>query len=805
LTKLPTQARIVVIGGGIVGCSVAYHLAKMGLRDVVLVERDKLTSGTTWHAAGLVAGLRSSEPLTTLIKYSGDLYANLETETGIGTGYRRTGGLVLAGSSDRFHELRRLCSTARSLGVEAQILSPSETCEKWPLLSTDDLSGSLWIPGAGQTNPSDTATALARGARQHGATVVEGCAVTEIRSENGSVSGVMTDSGFIRCEIVALCAGMWSRQIAAKCGVNIPLHAAEHFYVVTEPLEGMHANLATVGDPDGHVYFKEDAGSLVVGFFEPNAKPWATGGVPEDFSFGLLEDDWEHVAPYFDHALKRLPDLASVGIRQTFNGPESFTPDNHFILGEAPELRKLFVAAGFNSVGISSAGGAGLALAEWIENGAPTRDLIEVDIRRFGGFQRNRTYLRDRTAESLGLLYAMHWPYRQLSSSRPLRRSAIHDRLAEHRACFGELFGWERPNWFARPRQRKEYRYSYGKQNWFENSAAEHRAVREDVGLFDLSSYSKFLMVGNDSEAALQRICANDVAVSPGKIVYTGVLNERGGFECDLTVTRLAEDTFLIVTGVQTATRDADWIRKHIQQHERASLVDVTSSYCVVSLMGPKAPALLSCVADADLSKEGFPFATAREIDVGKAMALAMRISYVGEEGWELYLKTDVALTAYDAIVQAGAEFGLQHAGFHALNSLRLEKGFRHWGDDITPFDTPLQAGLSFAVAIDKSAPFIGREALLAQKVAGVGRRLVHVKVLDETLQIYGTEPIRRNGIIVGSLTSGAFGHTLGLPVGLGYITCETNADRASIETGLYEVEIAGVPVPVRISLKPFL
>ena len=799
----PHRARAVIVGGGIIGCSVAYHLAETW-SDVVLVERDRIGSGTTWHAAGLVASLRATQSLTRLARYSNDLYASLEEETGQATGYRRNGGLVLARTAERLEELKRTAGTARSFGVETEVIGPVEAGRRWPAMRSDDLAGALWLPGNAQTNPTDTTAALVKGARQRGARIIEQLPVSAILTRGRRAVGVRTAAGEIVCDVVVLCAGMWSHRLAAACEVSVPLHAAEHMYVVTDTIDGVTNDLPMMSDPDSFAYYKEEVGGLVVGGFEPHAKPWGMGGIPDDFSFSLLDEDWEHFQLIMEGALHRVPALERTGIRSFFNGPESFTPDNQYILGEAPELENLFVAAGFNSVGITSAGGAGRALAEWIVAGAATMDLAEVDIRRFGGFHRNRAYLRDRTVESLGLLYAMHWPFRQLETARPLRRTPLHDRLAARGACFGELFGWERPNWFAPAGVEPRYRYSYARQNWFPYSAAEHVAVRTGVGIFDQTAFAKFLLQGRDAEAVLQQLCANDLAVPIGKVVYTAMLNRQGGFECDLTVTRLAEDAFMIVTGVQLATRDFDWIRRNIPHEAHAVLTDVTAAYAVIGVMGPVARTLLSRATDADLSNEGFPFATSREFEVGHAIVRATRITYVGELGWELYVTTDQAAIVFDELMRVADGLPVAQAGFHALNSLRLEKAYRHWGHDMGPEETPFEAGLSFAVKLDKAVPFIGREAVLRRKKAGIGKRLVGFRLVDPEPLMYHHEPIYRNGALVGCITSAAYGHTLGAAVGLGYVNHREAGDRDFILCGDYEIEVAGARVPAVASLSPF-
>ncbi len=800
---LPAHAQVVIIGGGIVGCSVAYHLTKLGWKDVVLLERKTLTCGTTWHAAGLIGQLRATHNMTRLAQYTAELYRTLEQETGQATGFKQNGSLSLATHNERFIELKRGASMARCFGLEVEVVTPNEARELWPLLNIDDVVGAVFLPKDGQINPSDVAQAIAKGARMGGAAIFENTKVTAIHRKGGRVSGVGTEQGDIAAEYVVNCAGMWAHELGKLCQVNIPLHAAEHFYVVTEPMAHLPSTLPVLRDPDHCAYYKEDAGKLLVGFFEPSAKPWGMQGIPEDFAFEQLPEDWDHLEPLLERALARVPALQTTGIQVFFNGPESFTPDDRYILGEAPELKNFYVAAGFNSVGIQSAGGAGKVLAEWIVNGRPPLDLWDVDIRRWSPFQGNCRYLHDRTVEGLGLLYAMHWPFRQFETARPVRTSPLHDRLAARGACFGEAQGWERANWFAPAGVEASYTYSYEKQNWFEYSALEHRAVRQNVGLFDQSSFAKFLVQGRDAERVLNYVCANNVSVPVGKVVYTPWLNERGGIEADLTVTRLAETCYLIVTSVATQTRDAAWLQRHTPPDAQAVLTDVTSAYAVIGVMGPNSRRLLERLTQADLSNAAFPFATSREIDLAYAKVVAMRITYVGELGWELYVPTEFAVGVYDTLVAEGEAAGLVHAGFHAMNSLRIEKGYRHWGHDISDEDTPLEAGLGFAVAFDKPL-FIGRDALLRQRQVPIQRRLTMFALEDAEHLLYHDEPIWRNGKLVGRTTSGMFGHTLGCAVGMGYVTHEGGVTTEFIEAGSYEIEIACERVPARASLRPF-
>ncbi len=805
MADLPAHARVVIIGGGIVGCSVAYHLARRGCSDVLLLERKRLTCGTTWHAAGLVGQLRATQNLTRLAQYTTQLYEGLERETGQATGFRQVGSIAVAASEARFEELKRGASMARCFGLDVQLLSPGAARERWPLLSTADLVGAVFLPKDGQTNPVDTTQALARGARRAGARIVEDVRVSSIRAAGGRISGVVTDAGEVRADVVVNCAGMWAREVGGWVNATVPLHAAEHFYIVTQPIAGLTPGLPILRDADACTYFKEDAGKLLVGWFEPQAKPWGGDGIPQDFAFDQLPADLAHIEPLFERAMRRVPALEAAGVQVFFNGPESFTPDDRYLLGETPEVRGLYVAAGFNSIGIQSAGGAGKVLADWIIDGHPPFDLWDVDIRRCMPFQRNRRYLRDRTVETLGLLYAMHWPFRQPETARGVRKSALHDRLAAAGACFGEVAGFERPNWFAPPGSAARYEYSYGRQNWFAPSAAEHRAVREQVGLFDQSSFAKFVVKGADAASVLGSICANEIDVPVGRVVYTQWLNQRGGIEADLTVTREAEDAYLIVTACATQTRDFNWLCRSIAPHARAAAVDVSSAYAVLGLMGPRSRELLATLTDAELSSHALPFGTSQLIDLGYARVRASRITYVGELGYELYIPTEFAQSVYEAILAAGAPFGLRLAGYHAMNSLRMEKAYRHWGHDISDEDTPLEAGLQFAIAWAKPGGFVGREALEKQRHEGVRRRLVALALENPEPLLYHNEPIWRDGELVGRICSGMYGHTLGTALGLGYLSAGgAPVSEEWIKAGRYEVEVATERVAARVSLRAF-
>ena len=745
--SLPSRASVVIVGGGIAGCSIAYHLSKIGITDVVLLERGQLTCGTTWHAAGLVGQLRATRNLTELARYTADLFRSLEAETGQATGFRQNGSVSVATNAERFEELRRGASMGRTFGLQVDVLTREEIRERWPLLEVGDLVGGIFIPKDGQTNPIDTTQAFARGAKQRGARIFEHTAVTRVRVERGRAAGVETANGYIAADTVVLCAGMWSRQLGRECGVSVPLHAAEHFYIVTEPIAGLPGNLPVLRVYDECAYYKEDAGKLLMGCFEPVAKPWGMTGIPADFSFATLPADYEHFEPLLTAAVRRVPKLGEVGIQLFFNGPESFTPDDRYYLGEAPELRDLFVATGFNSVGIAASGGVGKVVAQWIVDRRPPLDLADVDIRRAQPFQSNRQYLRDRTVETLGLLYAMHWPYYQYQSARGARRSALHDRLLAAGACMGETAGWERPNWFAEPGSTPRYEYSYGRQNWFAACQRECTAVRDAVALFDQASFAKFLVQGRDACSVLGELSTANVDVPVGRIVYTQWLNERGGIEADLTITRVAEQEFLVVTSAICQTRDLSWLRRRIEARGQVhcAVTDVTAGLAMLGVMGPASRALLASLSGADLGNAAHPFGSSAEIEIGYARVRANRITYVGELGWELYIPGEQLLDVYERLCESGERFGLRHAGYHAMAACRVEKGYRHWSHDIGDEDTPLEAGLGFTIAWDKPGAFIGREALLAQRARGtLRRRLVQVMLADASERaplLYHEEP----------------------------------------------------------------
>ena len=803
-TSLPERARIVIIGGGVIGTSVAYHLTRLGHTDVVLLEQGQLSCGTTWHAAGLVGQLRASESGTRLVQYSTELYADLERETGLSAGYLQCGGVTVARTEDRMTQLRRTAANAAAYDLDCELLTPAQALDRYPVMRVDDLVGAIWLPADGRANPTDLTMALAKGARQRGARVIEHVRVLDVLTYEGRVTGVRTDAGDIEAEIVVNCAGQWAKAVGAMAGVNVPLYSAEHFYVVTETIAGVHPDLPILRDPDGYTYFKEEVGGLVIGGFEPEAKPWVPPDrIPYPFEFQLLDEDWEHFEILMENALLRIPALEHTGCKKLYNGPESFTPDNQFILGEAPECANFFVGAGFNSVGIASAGGAGRALAEWIVNGSPTTDLTAVDIRRFAPFNGNNAWLHDRVAEILGVHYEIPWPNRELTTARPFRRSPVHHLLVAANANFGSRMGWERANFFAPPDAEPTIEYSWGKPNWLPWSAAEQVSTRTGVTVFDQTSFSKYLLVGPDAEQGLQWLCTNDVAVPLGKAVYTGMLNERGTYESDLTITRTGAVEFLIVSSAATTERDKDHIRKNLPAGSRAELVDVTSAMAVFGVMGPRSRALLATLTDADLSDAGFPFGTSRQISLGYATVRATRITYVGELGWEIYVPSEFAVGVYDDLMAAGEQFGVRRGGYYAIESLRLEKGYRAFGRELTPNDNPVEAGLLFTCKLTSDIEFLGRAAVERAKAEGPRRRLVSFAVDSADPMLWGGELIRRDGEVAGQVSSAAWGATTGACVGLGYLRAPTVITLDWVRAGRYTVDAGGTVYPITVSLGP--
>ena len=802
--QVPTKARAVIIGGGVIGCSLAYHLAKLGWKDVVLLERKQLTSGTTWHAAGLIAQLRATANMTKLAKYSQELYGNLEAETGVATGFKRCGSITVALTEERREEIYRQAAMARAFGVDVEEISPAEVKAKYEHLNIDGVTGGVWLPLDGQGDPANIALALAKGARQMGAQVFEQTKAMGVTREGRRITSVQWEnqngeSGTIDCENVINCGGMWGHEVGRMLSINVPLQACEHFYIVSEAIEGL-SQMPVLRVPDECAYYKEDAGKMLLGAFEPVSKPWAMEGIPVDFEFDQLPEDFDHFEPILEKAVSRLPMLGSAGIHTFFNGPESFTPDDAYHLGLAPEMDNVWVAAGFNSVGIQSAGGAGQALAQWMEDGQKPFDLGDVDIGRMQPFQGNKHYLFERSKETLGLLYADHFPYLQKKTARGVRRTPFHHHLKENGAVFGELAGWERANWFANSGQDASYAYSWKRQNFFDNVAAEHKAVRNNLGLYDMSSFGKIRVEGPDACAFMNYVGGGQYDVPQGKIVYTQFLNDRAGIEADVTVTRLSETCYLVVTPAATRLADQTWMMRH-KGAFNVVITDVTAGEGVLAVMGPNARKLLERVSPNDFSNANNPFGTAQDIELGMGLARVHRVTYVGELGWEVYVSADMAGHAFEALWQAGQEMGAKLCGMHMMDSCRIEKGFRHFGHDITCEDHVLEAGLGFAVKTDK-ADFIGRDAVLRKKEAGLNARMVQFKLTDPEPLLYHNEPVLRDGEIVGYLSSGNYGHHLGGAIGLGYVPC-AGESVAEVLASSYEIDVAGTRVVAEASIKP--
>lgn len=797
---VPTHAQIVVIGGGIIGCSTAYHLARDHKADVILLEQGKVTSGSTWHAAGLVGQLRSSASITKVLKYSVELYKGLAAETGLDTGWKMTGCLRLATTPDRWTEFKRLATTARSFGMEMDLIGPDEVKRMWPLMDTTDLIGASWLPTDGQASPSDITQSLAKGARMHGAKIHEGVKVTGFRMDGRRITHIETDQGVIACEKVVNCGGMWARQIGAMAAVAVPLHPVKHQYIVTENIPGLSPNAATLRDPDRRTYFKEEVGGLVMGGYEPNPQGWVTGDIPENWEFRLFDDDYDHFGQHLEQAIARVPALAEVGVKQMINGAESFTPDGNFILGPAPECANMYVGAGFNAFGIASGGGAGWVLADWVMNCEAPLDLWAVDIRRFSTLHRDRDWVAERTLEAYGKHYTVAFPHEEYTSGRPRIVSPLYDRLKAAGAVFGSKLGWERPNWFAPKGMEPKDIYSMGRQNWFDVVGQEHLHVRAHAGVFDQSSFAKYELTGPKAAEALEAICANRVARDVGRLTYTQLLNTRGGIECDLTVARLAEDRFYIVTGTGFRTHDFGWIADHLPSLG-VTFTDVTEDWGTLSLMGPRARDILSKVTSADVSTTALPFGSAREITIADTPVRALRVTYVGELGWELHVPIAALGTVYDALIAADTQ--LKPVGYRALESLRLEKGYRAWSSDITPNDTPFEAGLGWAVKLKSGLPFLGREALIAQQAQPLKKHFTGFTVADPQAVLVGRETILRNGQPVGYLTSGGHGYTIGQSIGFGYVRNDAGVTEDWLTQGRYSLIVAGDELPATFSLRP--
>ena len=799
-----SHARVVIIGGGVIGCSVAYHLAKLGWKDVVLLERKQLTSGTTWHAAGLIGQLRATANMTKLAKYSQELYGNLEDETGVATGFKRVGSITVALTEERREELSRAAGMARAFGVEVAEISPDEIKSRYEQLNIEGVTGGVYLPKDGQGDPTNITLALAKGARMKGVVVAERTKVTKINKSGRRVQSVDWEAGgetgTMTCDMIVNCAGMWGHEVGRMAGVNVPLHACEHFYIVTEPIAGL-TQMPVLRVPDECTYYKEDAGKMLLGAFEPHAKPWAMNGIPDDFAFDQLPEDFDHFEPILEAAVARMPMLAEAGIHTFFNGPESFTPDDAYHLGLAPEMDNVWVAAGFNSIGIQSAGGAGMALSQWMDAGEKPFDLGDVDIGRMQPFQGNKTYLFERSKETLGLLYADHFPFRQKATARGVRRTPFHQHLLDQGAVMGELAGWERANWFANAGQTPTYAYSWKRQNFFDNVAAELTAIRSNVGMYDMSSFGKIRVEGRDATAFLNHIGGGEYDVPVGKIVYTQFLNTRAGIEADVTVTRLSDTTYLVVTPAATRLADQTWMQRH-QGDFNVVITDVTAGEGVLAVMGPNSRKLLEAVSPNDFSNDVNPFGTAQEIEIGMALARVHRVTYVGELGWEIYISSDMSGHVFETLHAAGQDMGLKLCGMHMMDAARMEKGFRHFGHDITAEDHVLEAGLGFAVKTDKP-DFIGRDAVMRKREAGLARRLVQFKLTDPAPLLYHNEPVLRDGQVVGHLTSGGYGHHIGAALGMGYVPCQGESV-ADVLASTYQIDVMGTRIAAQAQLKPF-
>lgn len=804
--QIPDRARVVIVGGGVIGASVAYHLAKLGWSDVVLVERSKLTSGTTWHAAGLiVSGGMTSETSAWMAEYTRQLYEGLEEETGLSTGFNPVGYLQTGATKERIGKLRREADFLRGLGIEREEISAAEVRDMWPILEAEDLIAGFYTAKEGRADPANCAMSMAKGARLGGVMIIEDTAVTGFRMENGRVAAVQTSRGDIECEHVVNCGGMWARQIGEMAGVSVPLQAAEHAYLITEQFDSVSTDMPILEDPDRYAYYREETGGLMVGLFEPLGAPWAVDRVPDNFSFGEIPNDWDRLAPFLELAMEPLPILRGVGVRKLFTGPESFTADNGSLMGPSPEVENFWVAAGFNSLGILLGGGAGKIMADWIVEGIPPVDVTEIDIARALPFQTTRRFRNTRTVELLGRLHSTgSWPHSSPELARNARRSVLHDRLAAAGAHFTESSGWENTGWFVPDGAEIPFVQSYGRHGWWEHHEAEHHATRNDVALYDMSAMSKFLVSGADAARILNHLSGNDVDVEPGTCVYTQWMNRHGRILADLTITRLSEDRFMVVVAEGFHRRVETMMRRSIDPEDRVWVTDATSGTTLISVQGPKSRDLLSQITDADLSNEAFPYFTAQKLDLEYSLGWAFRMSFVGELGWELFVPTEFALGVYDALVREGENFDLRHAGMETLESTRTEAGRKDYGLDIENTDSPLEAGLGFAVDLDKSGGFIGRDALLADKEAGpLPRRLVQFLLDDPDPLLHGEEPIFRDGQRAGYLRSGNYGHTLGGAMGFGYVEDEDGVTADYIREGSYEIQVAGELVPAKASVRP--
>lgn len=797
-TTLPSQAQIVIIGGGIVGCSTAYHLTKIGFKDVLLLERKELGCGTTFAAAGLLAQLRQNQEMTNLAKYATELYSTLGDETGMNIDFFRTGAIGVCQTKDRRLEWLRGAAMAKAFGIEMHEIDLKEAEDMVPGMSTKGLKAAFYLPNDGQVDPIGATTALAKGAKMGGGVIVENCKVTDIKTAHGEITGVVTEHGEVKCQYLINCAGMWGRDIGKMVNVSIPLHAAEHMHAITMPIKGLKKYFPTVRDFDGVTYFREESGGILLGGFEKVAKPWGMKGIPEDWKFTELAEDWDQFEVFMECGFERFPVLEDARIRHLEVCAESFTPDNAFMVGEVPGVKNFFVGCGMNSVGIAGSAGTGRAIAQWISQGYPEEQLWPVDVRRYFPWQSNSKYLHDRVIESVGILYEHHYPNRQRTTARPVICSPVHDRLKENGACFSMIAGWERADWFAPEGVEPVHQYDWKSPNWLPYQEEEHLAVRHGVGMYDLSSMGNLWVQGKDAPSVLQYLCANDIDVEIGKVIYTPMTNDRGGFETDVTVTRLDRETFFIVTAAGTTIRDLDYIKRRIPKNAQCTITDVTHGYAMLGVMGPKSRDLLKALTNADLSNHTFAYGTAQTIDLAYARVLAVRMSYVGELGWELYIPSFFTVPVFDAIMEEGTRHGLKLVGMQAVNSLRLETGFRHWESDITPDENPYEAGLGFGVKLHKG-DFIGKAALASQKSAALTRKLVMFTLDDPEVMLYGGEPIYRNGEYISTTTSGTYGFEVGTAVAMGYLKNPDGITLEWMKQGKYEIMVEGRPVPATL------
>ena len=797
--NIPTSAKVVVIGGGIAGCSVAYHLTEFGWNDIVLLERDQLTSGTTWHAAGLLGQVGASATITKLRNYSLNLYKKLQEETGIETGLKQNGSLTVATDTNRLEELKRQATFAQRFNIQVDEVNIDKITELYPLINTKDIVGGIYIPKDGQADPIGITNVLAKAAKKNGAKLFENCPVKKILTKNGSIIGVDTIYGKIQCEYIVLATGMWSRQIASDINVSIPLYPNEHFYILSEPLDGINKSLPVLRDYNNCLYLKEDAGKILVGIFEPNAKPAFTNTykVPDDFSFGELPEDFDHFEPYLKNAMKRVPALENVGIRKFFNGPEAFTPDTNYLLGETPEIKNFYVCCGFNSIGIQSAGGAGKVTAEWMINGETNEDIFSLDIARFEKFQSETKFITDRVTETLGNLYAMHWPYKQYKTSRNIKLLPFHRDLKNKGACFGQVSSFEKPMWYSLNEKTAKYKYSYGYQNWFDSADYETKNTRQHVGLFDLSSFAKFEIIGSNSFNDLQRLCCNEICKTNGRTTYTQMLNTRGGIVADLTVTCINENNFKIITGSEVRAHDKKHILKYIS--EDTKFIDNTENEACFGIFGPKSRELLSEVFGNYFSSNDFKFGTGKIIKYNGMELWFQRLSYIGELGWEIYIPINISREVYLKIISVEKKFNLVHAGAHALDIMRMEKGFLHWGHDISPAENPFEAGLDFTVKLNKDVDFIGKNSLISKNRV---KKKQFINFVLENSQpgkplMLHDEPIYYKNKIVGETTSSNYSFNYNKNMVFGYIDIELDINdlngskfKVEVAKNMYEMQI---------------